>query len=304
MSIAPSKPMPTVPDQPYHLPGHLELPEENGEFVQNFRELPQSLLLSSGIWPVLERLHPDRHFAVGQDSGIYWRLSNPPERGAVAPDWFYVPGVPPDLDGHYRRSYVLWKELISPAIIIEYASGDGTEERDRTPHEGKFWIYENAVHGGYYAIIIVETGELEVHRLEGTKYRRLEPNERGHYPIEPLGVELGVWHGFFWNETAPWLRWYDSQGNLLPIAEDRAVEERLRAESERRKAEVERLTVEQERRKAEEAERRAEEAERKAEEALRHADNERRRAEQFAAKLRELGVDPSAIESDSDLGAG
>ncbi len=133
MSIAPSKPVPADPNLPDHLPDHLELPEENGEFVQNFRELPQSLLLSSAIWPILESIHPDRHFAVGQDSGIYWRLTNPPERGAVAPDWFYVPGVPPDLDGHYRRSYVLWKEHISPAVIIEYASGDGREERDRTP---------------------------------------------------------------------------------------------------------------------------------------------------------------------------
>ena len=297
MSIATSKPMPTVPDQPDDLPGHLELPEENGEFVQNFRELPQSLLLSSSIWPVLESIHPDRQFAVGQDSGIYWRLTNPPERGAVAPDWFYVPGVPPDLDGHYRRSYVLWKELISPAVIIEYASGDGSEERDRTPHEGKFWIYEKAVHGGYYAIFVVETGELEVYRLEGTRYRRLEPNERGHYAIEPLGVELGVWHAFFWNETAPWLRWYDTQGKLLPIADEHAIEERRKADQERRKAD-------KERRKADEANRKADEANRKADEALRRADNEQRRSEQFAAKLRELGVDPSAIVSDPNAGAG
>ena len=57
--------------------------------------------------------------------------------------------------------------------------------------EGKFWIYEHAVHAGYYAIFVVETGELEVHRLEGTKYRRLAPNAAGRYLIEPLGVELG-----------------------------------------------------------------------------------------------------------------
>jgi Uma2 family endonuclease len=252
MATVASKP-PVVPELPDHLPDHLELPESNGEFVQNFRELPQSILLSQSIWPVLERLHPDRHFAVGQDAGIYWRLTDPPERGAIAPDWFYVPGVPPDLDGHYRRSYVLWKEHIAPAVIIEYALGDGSEERDRTPRQGKFWIYEQAVHGGYYAIIVVETGELEVYRLEGIRYRQLQPNERGHYPIEPLGVELGIWQGYFFNETAPWLRWYDPQGNLLMIGEERA----------------------------EEAHQRAEEA--------------HRRAERFAAKLREIGVEPDEV---------
>lgn len=249
MSIAPSKPMSPVPELPEHLPDHLELPEDNGEIVHNFRELPQSFLLSSAIWPVLERFHPDRQFAVGQDCGIYWQLNEPPEKGVVAPDWFYVPGVPPNLDGHYRRSYVLWKELIAPTIIIEYASDDGRVERDRTPFAGKFWIYEQVIRGGYYAIISVETGELEVHRLEGISYRRLNPNDRGHYLIEPLGVELGVWEAFFWNEKAPWLRWYDGEGNLLPIADDRA-------------------------------------------------DTEQRRAELFAAKLRELGVDPGTVGSD------
>ena len=269
--------------------------------MQNFRELPQSILLSSSIWPILEALHPDRQFAVGQDSGIYWRISDPPEKGVIVPDWFYVPGVPPDLDGRYRRSYVLWQELIAPAVVIEYASGNGSAERDQTPKEGKFWIYEQVVHGGYYAIIVVETGELEVYRLEGTRYRRLEPNERGHFPIEPLGVELGIWHALFWNETAPWLRWYDTQGILLPIGEERAEEQRLKAEQQHRRAEEERITAEQERHKRK-ADRRAEEQRLKAEEERRRAEIQQRRAEKFEAKLRELGVDPSAIEADSGLG--
>jgi hypothetical protein len=132
---------------------------------------------------------------------------------------------------------VLWKEHISPAVIIEYASGDGSAERDRTPLEGKFWIYEQAVHGGYNAIVVVEPGGLEVYRLEGTRYRQLEPNEGGRYPIEPLGVELGIWHGLFWNETAPWLGWYDTTGNLLLIGDERAEEERRRADRQQSRAE-------------------------------------------------------------------
>jgi Putative restriction endonuclease len=316
MSIASSGPIETRrrppfygPDQRYvpptdngvalpdPLPGHMELPDENDEIVENFRETPQNVLLDQAIWPILERLHPDRHFAVGHDCGIYWKLANPPERGAVCPDWFYVPGVPPDLDGHYRRSYVLWKENVKPAVLIEYSSEDGTKERNRTPYDGKFWIYEQAVQGAYYAIFVVETGELEVHRLQKGRYRRMTPNKRGHFRIEPIGVDLGVWHGLFYNETAPWLRWYDAEGNLLPIGEERAVEEHLRAEEERRKAEEERLRAEEERRKAEEERH-------KAEQERQRADAQQCRAEQFAAKLRELGVDPSAIESDPNMGAG
>ena len=65
--------------------------------------------------------------------GIYWRKTDPPEKGAEPPDWFYVPGVPPKLDGEICRSYVLWREFITPTIALEFASGDGSEERDRTP---------------------------------------------------------------------------------------------------------------------------------------------------------------------------
>lgn len=231
---------------PPQLPSHLELPDENGKIVENFREAPQGQLLDDGIWPILERIHPDRHFAVGHDCGIYWRLANPLERGAICPDWCYIAGVPPDLDGHYRRSYVLWKEHVPPTVMIEFASDDGSKERDQTEREGKFWIYENAVQGQFYAIFVVETGELEVYRLDEKKYRRLQPDDKSHYLIEPLGAKLGVWHGFYRSETAPWLRWYDVDGKLLPTAEERAEEVS-------------------------------------------------RRAEQFAAKLRELGVDPNTL---------
>ncbi|WP_026087708.1 Uma2 family endonuclease, partial [Chlorogloeopsis fritschii] len=77
--------------------------------------------------------------------GIYWRLTDPPEKGAEAPDWFYVPNVPPLLDGQTRRSYVLWREYIAPLIVLEFVSGDGSEERDKTPWTGKFWIYEQVI---------------------------------------------------------------------------------------------------------------------------------------------------------------
>jgi Uma2 family endonuclease len=83
------------------LPDHKQLPESDGTFVKNFQEHPQSLLLTSSISPILDAIHPDGRYAIGQDCGIYWRLTDPPERGAEAPDWFYVPDVPPLLNGEW-----------------------------------------------------------------------------------------------------------------------------------------------------------------------------------------------------------
>ncbi|NET09791.1 MAG: Uma2 family endonuclease, partial [Symploca sp. SIO2B6] len=118
MTIAQSQPTLSLPD-------HTQLPETDGTFVKNFQEHPQSLLLTDSIRPVLDTLHPTGQYAIGQDCGIYWRLTNPPEKGAEAPDWFYVPNVPPLLKGKWRRSYVLWKEIVSPLLVIEFVSGNG-----------------------------------------------------------------------------------------------------------------------------------------------------------------------------------
>ncbi|MEQ9000884.1 MAG: Uma2 family endonuclease [Coleofasciculus sp. B1-GNL1-01] len=222
--------MKTIPELPKTLPDHTQLPESDGTFVKNFQEHPQSILLTESIEPILQQLHPDGYYAIGQDSGIYWRLTDPPERGAEAPDWFYVANVPPTLDGQMRRSYVLWQEIVSPLIALEFVSGNGSEERDSTPYQGKFWVYEQAIRIPFYGIYEVEQASIEVYHLVEGRYRLLPANDRGHYLIEPLGVELGIWQGRYKNVELPWLRWWDSQGNLLLTGEERAEQERQRAE--------------------------------------------------------------------------
>ena len=43
----------------------------------------------------------------------------------------------------------------------------------------------------------------------------MSANERGHYPIPQIGVELGIWQGEYDEMNLPWLCWWDSEGNLL-----------------------------------------------------------------------------------------
>ncbi|MEM8641218.1 MAG: Uma2 family endonuclease [Cyanobacteria bacterium P01_G01_bin.54] len=219
------------------LPDHTQLPCEDGTFVKNFQEHPQSLLLTDSIRPVLDRHHPDGQYCIGQDSGIYWRVTQPPQRGAEAPDWFYVPHVPPLLDGQMRRSYVLWYESIPPQIVIEFVSGNGDEERDTTPWKGKFWIYETVIRPTYYAIYEVTKAKVEVYSLQKNQYQLLSANERGHFPIEELGVELGIWQDTYQNMELPWLRWWDQTGNLLLTGEERAQQADQRAEQADQRAE-------------------------------------------------------------------
>ncbi len=203
-------------------PDHKQLPEKDGTFVTNFQEHPQAMLLTDSILPLLRRLHPDNQFCLGHDCGIYWRVTEPLLLGCKAPDWFYVPGVPPLLNGEIRRSYVLWQEGVAPFLALEFASGDGREEHDRTPLQGKFWVYEQGIRIPYYAIFEFEQERVELYRLEGNHYQKVQANERGHFPIPELGVELGIWQGFFCNHDFHWLRWWDLQGQLLPTNEERS----------------------------------------------------------------------------------
>ncbi|BCL34419.1 Uma2 family endonuclease [Nostoc sp. MS1] len=243
-----------------HLPDHTELPESDGTFVKNFQEHPQSILLTDSITSVLQQLHPDGQYAIGQDCGIYWRLTEPPERGAEAPDWFYVPNVPPMLNGKFRRSYVLWQEYVAPLIVLEFASGGGSEERDKTPLTGKFWVYEQAIRVPFYGIYEVSKATVEVYHLVDGRYELLPVNERGHYSIAAMGVELGIWQGQYNNMTAPWLRWWDAQGNLLLSSEEQCL--RLTTQTHQ-------LTLQLE--------------------------QEKQRAEHLAERLRQLGIDPEQL---------
>ena len=235
---SPASPSPPIPTTPISLPDHKQLPDSDGTFVKNFQEHPQSIVLTSSITPVLEKLHPDGRYCIGQDSGIYWRMMEPPEKGAEAPGWFYVPNVSPLLDGEYRRSYVLWKEFVAPLIAIEFVSGNGAEERDaRPPSEtekvGKFWVYEQAIRIPFYAIFDAWRDRLEVYQLLNGRYVKMQPNDRGYFGISPMGVELGL----KFENNVPWLRWWDESGNLLLTGDERAVRAEAIADRERQQKE-------------------------------------------------------------------
>jgi len=236
-----------MPEVETDLPDHTQLPDKDGVPVMNFQEAPQGRLLTDSLETTLSHLHPDGHYIVGRDTGIYWRLTDPPLRGCKAPDWFYVPGVAPLPSGQRRRSYVLWHEGRRPRVALEFASGDGSEERDRTEEDGKFWVYEQGIIIPYYGIFIFETGQLEMYHLQDEHYEPLAPNEHHRFVIPPLGVELGIWHGTYETKEDDWLRWWDLQGNMLLTGAERAVQEAARAD-------------------------------------------------RYAAKLRELGVDPNSIK--------
>jgi hypothetical protein len=73
-------------------------------------------------------------------------------------------------------------------------------------------------------------------------------------------ADSGIWQGHYLNQTFPWLRWWDAEGNLLLTGEERA---------------------EQEKQRADQTDQRADQAD--------------QRAARLAAELRRLGINPDDL---------
>jgi flagellar biosynthesis GTPase FlhF len=141
----------------------------------------------------------------------------------------------------------------------------------------------------------VQKAAVEVYELIANRYQQCSPNERGHYPIGSLGVELGIWQGQFVNQTLPWLRWWDSAGQLLLSGDERAEQEKQRADEEMLRAEQEKQRAEQEKQRAEQERQRAEQEKQRADEEMLRAEQEKQRREQLESFLRSQGFDPNHL---------
>ena len=81
-------------------------------------------------------------------------------------------------------------------------------------------------------------------------------NERGHFPIPPMGVELGIQQ----DTEIPCLRWWTRDGEMLLTGNERADEQQRRADEQQQRA-----------------------------------DQERQQKEKLAAYLKSIGVNPDEI---------
>jgi Uma2 family endonuclease len=285
---------PSTTSSATRLPTHLDLPSTDNLPVDNAYQPTQWRILIDSITPHLRQLHPDGQYLAVIDMGIYFRITNPPLRGCRCPDFFYVPGVPPVLpDSAFRRSYVLWNDLVPPTLIIELVSDEsrGTEH-DKTPEEGKFWIYENAIKAPYYAIYDPDTTKIELYQLKRGKYHLLNAGEDGLYAIPQMHVRLGTHYDFHDGMTLNWLRFFDEEGTMFPL---QAEAEALKTEKERKRAEREKRKADREKERADSEKERANSEKERANSEKDRANSEKERADRLAAKLRELGIDPERI---------
>ena len=218
---------------------------------------------------------------VGGNMFVYYSREQAMNRDFRGPDFFAVL----DIDGNReRQGWVIWEESGRyPDMIIELMS-PSTAKVDLGI---KKLLYERTFHTAeYYVYDPFDANSLLGWRLDSSQsYQPCEPNERGWLWCETLGLWLGVWEGCLRREpalgTAHWLRFYDRDGNLVPLPEEIAEQERERAELAQQQAEL--------------AQEQAELAQEQAELAQEQAELAQERAERLAARLRALGENPDGL---------
>jgi Putative restriction endonuclease len=197
---------------------------------------------------------------------------------------------------HKGKSYTPNLEGDVPAVVMEFLSDTKSEgyvqseeySAKQTYPPGKWFFYEQILQVPVYVIFDPNGGLLEFYHLENGRYKLELPDENGRHLIGSMDLFLGTWQGKKEERTGYWLRWWDSEGNLLPWAVEQVELERQRAEIERQRAEQESQRAEIERQRAEIERQRAEQESQRAEQ-------ESQQKERLAAYLRSQGIDPNNL---------
>ena len=246
---------------------------DDGELLESKRHrIAMNVLIDSLYQYWSER----KDFFAGGNMFIYYSSTQARNRDFKGPDFFVVLNVEGDTA---RQGWVVWEEEGRyPDVIVEVTS-PSTASIDIGSKKD---IYEQTFRTpDYFIFNPFDKKSLQGWHLDNNQYQELQPNEQGWLWCERLGLWLGTWEGTILQESAVWLRFLDSQGNLVLLPGEVAEQERQRAEQEQQRAEQEQQRAEQERQRAEQERQRAEQ--------------EQQRAERLAAKLRELGLDPDSV---------
>lgn len=196
--------------------------------------------------------HDRQDFYVSGNITIYYSPNQLKSEYFRGPDFFVVLGT----ERRSRKSWVVWEEDGKyPNVIVELLS-NSTAKTDRGL---KKQIYQDTFRTPDYFWFDPQSLEFEGFHLVDGSYCPIPPTEQGWRWSQQLGLYLGV--------DQDQLRFFTSDGDLVPTPEETATVERQRADTECQRAEAERQ----------------------------RADTERQRNERLRAKLQELGVDPDQI---------
>jgi Uma2 family endonuclease len=246
----------TAEDYRPPIPDTSHLITETDEPVDNIFSEKQMRLLTE---PLYASWDPGRPFWVAANVGMYEALN----AKAVVPDVLLSLDTTPDQAKEFgSKCYFFWDHGKPPEVVIEIVSNkvggelDRKKERYAKLHVDQYVVFDPDLR--------LSSESLQVFDLSQGQYTK-RPEATSFAAVEGLGLRL--WEGRHEGQKETWLRWIDSDGNLIATGAERAGKEAQRANEEGKRANDE----------------------------AQRANEEAQRAEKFAARLRELGVDPDSV---------
>ena len=229
--VAPIKKTVPVPDWETQMPP-TDLIFDDGEPLESNRHrIAMNVLIHS----IMVGLGDREDYFAGGNMFVYYSIAQVRNKDFRGPDFFAVLNV----DGKTnRQGWVVWEENGRyPDVIVELMS-PSTARIDKNE---KKKIYEQIFRTrDYYVFDPFDSNSLQGWHLDNHhKYQELTKNERGWLWCETLGFWLGTWEGTIQRETAVWLRFYDAEGNLVPLPEEAAQAEAISAKTEAQAAQAE-----------------------------------------------------------------
>lgn len=197
-----------VPDPPT-----IELPSEDEEPLESPWHRAQINLL---IETLQHHWQGRTDYFVGGNMFLYYSARQVKERSYKGPDFFLVKST----DGQrLRKSWIVWEEDGRyPNLIVELLSPT-TAAADLGP---KKELYERTFKTPEYFCFDPETNELKGWRLVDSAYIPMTLGPQTRLWSNEVQLFLGPWLGPYQNLQTTWLRWFSSDGRMVPTGDERA----------------------------------------------------------------------------------
>lgn len=236
---------------PENWPNFDSLVTEDDEPVDNIFSEKQQRLLIDSLYSSRQRLGQDKPFLALANVGLFYAPNKPP----IVPDVLVSLDVkmPHDVWRKSNRCYFVSKYGKPPEIAIEIVSNlkgkeTGTKFKDYAVAQVRYYVVfdpENRL----------KKGVLRVYELHKKNYVEKTDNW-----LSEIDLGLTLWEGYFEDKHEVWLRWYDSDSQLILTGAENSEKQRLAKEQ-----------------------------------AQKQAAQEHQRAERLAAQLRAMGIDPDKL---------
>ena len=191
---------------------------EDDEPVDNLFSAKQQRLLVESLYsswnPIDLETDEEKKFFADSNIGLFFSVHQPP----LVPDMFLSLDVetPANLDLNAHRSYFVWEFGKVPDVAVETVSSrKGNELTSKLRDYARIGVT-------YYVVLdpFKNLGETVLQVYELGFGKRLRP--KSDAILNEVGLEARIWQGEFEGISGEWLRWYDSEGNLILTGKESA----------------------------------------------------------------------------------